>query len=212
MVKLRIKTSKINENVEHLENRIDVNKIISELKALYAEEILAWYQYYIPLHFLCGPSRKSIEDMFSSHANDELDDHSDRLLKRIAELDGDIEDIKDFNKLTSIATTTYIAPWKGCNVFDLIRSNIDSEKEAIAHYQEVADMTKDRDYTTHNLMLEILADEEEHLRELKDFYKDISGLEFDMNTEYDKYDPNVVNYDMSSYDMPSAGYVSNSYF
>ena len=212
MVKLRRKISNINENVEHLENRINVNDIITELKSLYAEEILAWYQYFIPVNFLKGAQRKNVEDTFKELGNDELHDHAEKLLRRIAELEGDIEGIDEFDKITSIATTEYIKPWKGCDAFDLIRSNIDSEKEAIEHYQRVADMTRDRDYTTHSLILEILADEEEHLRELKDFYQDISGLEFDMNTDEYKYDPNVVEYDMSTYDIPSSNYVSNSYF
>ena len=211
MVKIRRKV--LNENVKHLENRIDVKEIINDLKSLYAEEIFAFYQYFVPTDFLQGHERPSVQNTFKEFAMDELTDHGTKLLKRISELGGDITGISHPNGLCNIAKVPFIDPAFPYTTLNLIENNIKSEMDAIRHYQEIADKTRDRDYTTHTMILEILADEEEHLRELKDFYADITGHEYDFDNN-EKIDPNVVSvilpYD--EYDEYDDNYVTNSYF
>ena len=170
--------------------RIEVNEIVEMLKILYAEEIMAWYQYYIVSKFMQGQERSNIEKVFEETAKDELDDHANKILKRIAELGGDIITICDINNLKTISNCEYKMPIQPYNTIKLLQDNIESEICAIQHYMTLADMTKDRDYTTYCMALDILADEEEHLRELQDFYIDITGKEYQIvdNLEYDDAD------------------------
>lgn len=168
---------KINES-NPVTTRINAEVLIDKLKILFAEEILAWYQYYIVSKFMMGQERPSIEKMFEDTAKDELDDHANKLLKRISELGGDISNISHPNALSEIAKCTYMTPCAPYNTLKLLEDNIKSEECAIKHYMELADMTKDVDYTTYSLAMDILADEEEHLRELQDFYVDITGKEY----------------------------------
>lgn len=169
---------KLNEN-SVLNDRIDTENIVNKLKQLYAEEIQAWYQYYIVSKFMQGQERKSIENFFDETGHDELDDHANKLLKRISELGGDISSIDNINNLRSLAHCDYITPNYPYITIKLLEDNIKSEICAIQHYIELADITKDKDYTTYNIAMDILADEEEHLRGLQDFYTDITGHEYE---------------------------------
>ena len=181
---------KLNESLP-LRQRTDVDSIIEKLKILFAEEFLAWYQYYIVSKFMSGHERPSIEKTFEEFADDELNDHGNKLLKRISELGGDISNISNPNNLMNIAKCEYIAPCKPYNTLNLLEDNIKAEECAIKHYMELADLTKDCDYTTYNMAMEILADEEDHYRELQDYYVDITGHEFD-----NEYTEDVTNNDI----------------
>lgn len=186
-IKLR---KRINES-SPMSSRIDTDMIVSLLKVLYAEEIQAWYQYYIVEKFMTGTDRTSIAKLFETNADDELNDHADKLLKRISELGGDISEISALNSLSSIAKCSYIAPELPYNTIKLLEDNIIAEECAIKHYIELADITNNIDYTTHCMAVEILSDEEEHLRDLQDFYVDLTGHEFNSahidNVEYSTY-------------------------
>lgn len=196
-VKLR---KKINESyITPVAERTDVENIIEKLKILYAEEILAWYQYYIVTKFLTGQERPSVAKEFETIAKDELEDHADKLLKRISELGGDITTINDIDNLKVLSKCQYFPPMKTYHTITQLEENIQSELCAIKHYIELADMTKDKDYTTYCMAVEILADEEEHLRELQDLHCDITGEEFmpenfkKHNDEYVEQDIEVIN-------------------
>ena len=189
-----LRKKKLNES-SPINSRLEVNSIIDMLKTLYAEEILAWYQYYIVSKFMQGHERPSIAKFFDDTAKDELDDHANKLLKRISELGGDIVTICDINNLKTISKAEYKMPVQPYTTIKLLEDNIESEITAIQHYMVLADLTRDRDYTTYCLALDILADEEEHLRELQDFYVDITGH------EYEIIDDNFLD---NGYDEPKA--------
>lgn len=180
---------KLNES-NPINFRIETEKIIEMLKVLYAEEINAWYQYYIVSNFMQGQERKSIEELFIDTAKDELDDHANKLLKRISELGGNLSYISDINSLGQISNCEYKIPQEPYNTIKLLEDNIESEICAIKHYMELADITKDKDYTTYCMAIEILGDEEEHLRSLQDFYVDITGHEYESNNfeNFNSYD------------------------
>lgn len=183
---------KINESSSPILDRIDSNKIIETLKNLYAEEITAWYQYYIVTKFMTGHERPSIAKEFETIAKDELNDHANKLLKRISELGGDITTISDINNLKTISKCEYKIPVQPYSTIKLLEDNIESEICAIKHYRELADMTMGEDYTTYCMAMDILADEEEHLRELQDFYVDITGGEFNPD-EFKEHNDIVIN-------------------
>lgn len=163
---------KINESVE---DRIDTQAVIEMLEKRYAEEVLQWYHYNIVADFLVGSERPNIEKTFKEMADDELNDHSTKILNRIAELGGDIERLKDFSRLAELSECKYAMPVQPYDTMALVTMNITHEKCAIDGYQKLLDLTRDKDTTTYDMAVGILADEEEHLKNLKDYLTDMEA-------------------------------------
>lgn len=167
--------------------------IISKLKNALKEEFNSWYGYIIVKEFLVGNCRPEIVKLYEETAKDELEDHAYWLMKRIAELDGTIEDITSSPASWLTAEHTYISPkWSGkydkqniisddgeivIDIYDSLIQNIENEKGAIESYRELIEIaTLSKDYTTERKCKEILADEEEHLQLLQDMVNDIIAL------------------------------------
>lgn len=151
-------------------------------KAL-AEEFLAWYQYYIPAQFLVGRERPNVEKTFIEQGNDELNDHASKLIQRISELNGGIDKINDASKWRELTDAKFIAPTEPYDVRKLIEDNILAEEEAINRYNEIIEASKDSDQTTLLMAQQILTDEQEHLRALKDFIADMDKNKKDNKNE-----------------------------
>ena len=152
------------------------SQIIDEMKNALKEELNAWYGYVIVKEWLKGTDRKDIEKFYEDTAKDELEDHGYWLMKRINQLGGTIEDISMSPSSWDTAKHKYIAPtWSKDNI-DIKKSledNIKNEEGAIETYEELVKITEDVDPVSNSKLKEILADEEEHLQELKDFLQDI---------------------------------------
>lgn len=144
-------------------------------KAL-SEELLAWWQYYIVANFMRGRQRKSIENAFLEQADDELNDHASKLIQRISELGGDIEKVNSPDKWEKVAEGKFFAPRIPYDVSTLIDENIKSEEDAIKRYKGLCEYSKEYDPVTYLISMEILKDEEEHLRTLKDFKNDLEQI------------------------------------
>ena len=152
------------------------SNIIDAMKNALKEELNAWYGYVIVKEWLKGTDRKDIEKFYEDTAKDELEDHGYWLMKRINQLGGTIEDISISPNSWETANHKYIAPtWSKGNI-DIKRSledNIKNEEGAIETYEELVKLTEDVDPTSNSKLKEILADEQEHLQELKDFLNDL---------------------------------------
>ena len=120
-----------------------------------------------------GRQRKSLENTFIEQAGDELNDHTVKLLQRVSELGGDIEKVDSPEKWIALADSKFYPPKADYDVPTLIDENIKSEEAAIKRYKELCDISKEKDPTTYLMSMEILKDEEEHLRALKDFKEDL---------------------------------------
>ena len=157
-------------------NEAEGSKIIDAMKNALKEELNAWYGYVIVKEWLKGTDRKDIEKFYEDTAKDELEDHAYWLMKRINQLGGTIEDISMSPNSWETANHKYIAPtWSKDNI-DIKKSledNITNEEGAIETYEELVKMTEEVDPTSNSKLKEILADEQEHLQELKDFLQDI---------------------------------------
>lgn len=162
--------NKVNESVEE---RIDRVALVEMLEKRYAEEILQWYHYNVIVPFLVGDERPNIEKTFAEMADDELNDHAAKILKRISELGGDAEKLKDIRNLASLSECAYQIPQKPYDTRSLVVMNIAHEKCAIDGYQKLLDFTMGKDTTTYDMAVHILADEEEHLKYLEDYIADI---------------------------------------
>jgi len=152
------------------------NSIIEALKNALKEEINAWYGYIIVKEWLAGPERNNIVEFYEKTAKDELEDHAYWLMKRISQLGGSIKDISLTPNSLDSANHKYLAPiWNKdkINVKESLELNIQNEEGAIETYKELVQMTEGVDPTSNSKLKEILADEEEHLQELKDYLDDI---------------------------------------
>lgn len=165
------------KNLTDIINKTSQNQlIIDAMKNALKEEFNAWYGYIIVKEWLTGIDRKEIEEFYEETAKDELEDHAYWLMKRINQLGGTIEDISQSPAVLETATHKYISPvWKNNNI-DIKTSleiNIKNEEGAIETYEELVKMTEGIDPASNSKLKEILADEQEHLQELKDFLQDI---------------------------------------
>ena len=151
------------ESVKILQGKLDVESLISQLNAALAEEWLAYYQYWIGALVVEGAMRPNVQSEFEEHANEERK-HAEMIAKRIIELEG--VPVLDPQKWSELARCKY----------DLLNDNVASERCAILRYQEIADFTNGKDFTTCDMAKKILAEEEEHEQDLQDYLTDIARM------------------------------------
>ena len=63
-------------------SKVDREELLNVLNIAYAEEWLAYYQYWLGAQLVVGPERKSVAEEFIEHATEEFD-HAQKLAKRI---------------------------------------------------------------------------------------------------------------------------------
>lgn len=153
--------------------KADLNVLLRTLNEAFAEEWLAYYQYWLGAKMAVGLQRYMIEKEFQEHAEEELK-HADWLADRIIQLGGTpVMSPDDWSK---IARCKYTAPTKG-DVVTLLNENLESERCAIGRYQGICDMVTGKDYETFRISRKILKEELEHEQELEDFLADIGQVQ-----------------------------------
>ncbi|MBR2300130.1 MAG: ferritin [Alphaproteobacteria bacterium] len=151
-------------------SKTDVNELIKILNEAYAEEWLAYYQYFLGAKLATGILRPSIVEEFEEHAKEEYA-HASMLADRIIELGGTpVLNPDDFSKL---AKCKYEAPLNE-DTFSLVKQNLDAERCAVGRYQGICDLTFGKDYETYRISEHILKEEIDHEQEMEDFLKDMS--------------------------------------
>lgn len=115
-------------------------------------------------HFMAdGLESPAIAEEFLVHANAELG-HADRLAQRIVQLGGE----PDFNP-AGLLDRSHAGYDEVDDLKAMIRSNLVAERVAVETYRQMIRLVADKDSTTRRLLEDILADEEEHADELKDW-------------------------------------------
>lgn len=148
---------------------VDKEDLLKILNVAYAEEWLAYYQYWIGAQVAVGPMRKAVAAEFMEHAHEELE-HAEKVAKRIIELGGTpILDPRDWEET---ALCKYDAPAKPY-IVNLLEQNLVAERCAIVRYQKICEMTFGKDFTTYKMAAEILEDEVEHEEEIGAYREDI---------------------------------------
>lgn len=160
------------ESVKVLQGKLDVESLISQLNAALSEEWLAYYQYWIGALVVEGAMRANVQGEFEEHAEEERK-HAQMLAKRIIELEG--VPVLDPKQWSELARCKYDSPQDFDSV-SLLRDNIASERCAVLRYQEIADFTDGKDFTTCDVVKKILAEEEEHEQDLQDYLTDIDRM------------------------------------
>lgn len=112
----------------------------------------------------------------TQHANDELR-HANMVADRILQLGGTpLLNPKEWFTHTHCG---YEEP-KDFDVVKILDDAIKGEQCAISVYSEIADMTKDKDIVTYDIVSQILADEVEHEEDLQALHDDIAEFVEDL--------------------------------
>jgi len=151
---------------------VESDKLVELLNRAYADEWLAYYQYWIGAKVAEGMMRGTVVQELEEHAQDELR-HAGMLVGRIIQLGGiPLLTPEEWYKYTNCG---YDAP-QDPDVRKLLEQNIKGEQCAIEVYKNIAEFTKDKDPITYNLVIEILKDEIEHEEDLETIQKDMQTV------------------------------------
>ncbi len=149
---------------------VEINEVIRLLNRAYADEWLAYYQYFIEAKVIKGIMKDAAIAELEQHATDELR-HANMVADRILQLGGTpLLNPKEWFTQTNCG---YEEP-KDFDVVAILEDSIKGEQCAISTYSSIADIVKDKDIVTYNIVSEILADEVEHEEDLQALHDDIA--------------------------------------
>jgi bacterioferritin len=149
--------------------KLDVDELIGLLNKAFADEWLAYYQYWVGAQVAVGPMRGAVVAELMEHANDELR-HAGMLVERIIQLGGDpLLTPEAWYDETNCGYETPSDP----SVKALLDQNIKGEQCAIDVYDKILKLTEGKDPVTYNMALEILEDEVEHEEDLQALVEDM---------------------------------------
>lgn len=137
--------------------------IIALLNDALATELVCVLRY--KRHYFTADGRESpaIAAEFLVHANEEAS-HADLLAQRIVQLGGS----PDFSPST-LLSRSHAQYDESSDLQDMVRANLVAERIAVEAYRQMIQLIGDKDPTTRRMLEGILADEEEHADELKDW-------------------------------------------
>ncbi|HPB20109.1 MAG TPA: ferritin-like domain-containing protein [Bacteroidales bacterium] len=152
--------------------KLDVNKLLELLNKAYADEWLAYYQYWVGAKVAKGIMREPVANELMEHANEELE-HAEKLAERILQLGGTpIIKPEDWYKMCNCG---YEAP-ENPNTEVLLKQNIKGEQCAIGVYNKLLEFIGANDPITFHLIREILEDEVEHEDDLENLLEDFESM------------------------------------
>ncbi len=149
---------------------VEINEIITTLNKAYADEWLAYYQYFIEAKVIKGIMKDAAIAELTQHAADELR-HANMVADRIIQLGG--TPLLHPQEWFTHTNCGYEEP-KDFDVVSILEDSIKGEQCAISVYSKLADMTRNKDIVTYDIVSEILADEVEHEEDLQALHDDIT--------------------------------------
>ncbi len=151
---------------------LDVEKLVESLNHAFADEWLAYYQYWVGAKIVKGPMKDAVASELILHATEELA-HADMLALRIIQLGGTpLISPGEWLKNTQCGYDAPIDPF----VRQVLAQNIKGEQCAIDVYQSLLQFIKDKDPVTYNIVLTILQQEVEHEEDLQSLDEDLDSL------------------------------------
>lgn len=151
---------------------MDVGELLGLLNRAFADEWLAYYQYWLGAKLAKGPMKDAVMAELTQHAADELR-HADMLSLRIVQLGG--TPILSPDQWLKQTNCGYDAP-ADAYVGRLLDQNIKGEQCAITTYKKLLERTQAGDPVTYNIVLQILSDEVEHEEDLQALKEDLDLL------------------------------------
>jgi len=140
--------------------RHDIVRLLNDALATEVTCVLRYRRHHFTAQGVASPK---IAEEFLVHANEELG-HADRLAERIVQLGGE----PDFRP-ESLSQRSHSDYDEAKNLNEMIRTNLIAERVAIEAYRQLVALIGDKDPTTRRLLEEILAVEEQHADELRDW-------------------------------------------
>lgn len=151
---------------------LDVDELLKLLNKAYADEWLAYYQYWLGTKVIKGPMKDAVATELLEHANEELL-HADMVANRILQLGGTpVTEPKEWYHWTNCGYDAPNDPF----VKTILEQNIKGERCAIKVYNDLMDRTNGKDMITYNMVLKILEQEVEHEEDLQALLEDLNLL------------------------------------
>jgi bacterioferritin len=151
---------------------MDVSELLCILNRAFADEWLAYYQYWLGAKLVKGPMKDAVAAELLLHATEELS-HADMLAVRIIQLGGvPLLKPEEWYQQTHCGYDSPEDPF----VRVILEQNIKGEQCAIGVYQNLLQTVKDKDPVTYNIVLTILQQEVEHEEDLQSLEEDIESL------------------------------------
>jgi bacterioferritin len=140
--------------------RDDIVKLLNDALATELVCVLRYKRHYFTA---TGEASPKIAEEFLVHANEESA-HADKIAERIVQIGGE----PDFNPET-LLSRSHADYDEALDLQAMVRANLVAERIAIESYRQMINLIGDKDPTTRRVLEEVLADEEEHADELKDW-------------------------------------------
>lgn len=148
---------------------IKISELVTLLNKAFADEWLAYYQYWLGAKVAAGIPREAVVAELIQHSTDELR-HAGMLADRIIKLGGTpLMEPKEWYDFTNCGYDKPDNP----DLRILLDQNIKGEQCAISVYKKIMDYTKDKDSVTYDMALQIMTDEIEHEEDLEAIKEDI---------------------------------------
>ena len=141
-------------------HRDAIIKLLNDALATELVCVLRYKRHYFTAVGLASPS---IAEEFLVHANEEAA-HGDLLAQRITQLGGEPNFAPD-----TLTKRSHAAYDESKDLKAMVRANLVAERIAIESYTQMISLLADKDPTTRRVLEGILAQEEEHANELKDW-------------------------------------------
>lgn len=151
---------------------MDVEQLLKLLNMAFADEWLAYYQYWLGAKVVKGPMKEAVIAELLQHATDELR-HADMIAGRIIQLGG--TPVTEPKKWYDVTSCGYDAP-NDPFVETILDQNIKGERCAIGFYKRLLDATQGKDPVTYNIVLQILQDEVAHEEDLQALFEDLEMM------------------------------------
>ena len=150
-----------------------LDRVLELLNRAFADEWLAYYQYWIGAKVVEGPMKDAVIAELMQHAADELR-HADMVSNRIIQLGG-----------IPLTTPEKWFEWTNCGydspdnpfVEKILEQNISGEQCAISTYNSIIEeIGLMKDPVTYNIAVQILEDEVEHEEDLQSLLEDLGVI------------------------------------
>jgi len=141
-------------------HRDAIVKLLNDALATELVCVLRYKRHYFTADGLESPA---IAAEFLVHANEESA-HADMIAQRIVQLGGE----PDFSPAT-LLERSHAEYDESSDLKAMVRANLVAERIAVEAYRQMIHLIGDKDPTTRRMLEGILADEEEHADELKDW-------------------------------------------
>ncbi|WP_228895845.1 ferritin-like domain-containing protein [Pseudoduganella aquatica] len=140
----------------------DREAVIKMLNGALATELVCILRYKRHYYTVTGRDNAGVKAEFLEHATQEQE-HADWLAERIIQLNGE----PDFNPAT-LLDRSHAEYDESAEVQSMVRANLIAERVAIESYRQMIEQIGESDPTTRQLLIKIMAVEEEHADDMRD--------------------------------------------